>query len=241
MDISKYINRDFLRKKERPEFSGIEFRMNQSGEHNSTDAGGIILCGGRSVRMGQDKSNLPFGSETLIERTVRILKSVLSPLVVVSYEGQSLPELGSDVSVVQDELPDLGPLGGLYTGLNEMNRISPGTNYSFVSSCDAPFLKPEFILKMIEVAEGYEIAVPYDGEYHHSLSAVYQNNLGKKIRELIDENRLRPLFLFEQSRTREVSCDLLKEVDPEMESLINTNRPEDYEKALRKAGFSPQD
>jgi molybdenum cofactor guanylyltransferase len=199
--------------------------------------GGIILCGGRSRRMGNDKPTMPFGPETLIERTIGILESVLSPIIVVAHENQALPQFPDHVYLVHDELPDLGPMGGLLTGLSEMKRRSPETKIAYVSSCDAPFLKPEFISKMIELSNSYEIAVPYDGKYHHSLSAVYQIGLVEKIRNLIKENQLRPLHLFEQSNTHQVSCEELKEVDAELESLINTNTPEEYHAALKKAGF----
>jgi len=202
---------------------------------------GIILCGGRSRRMGKDKPTLPFGNETLIERTIGVLAQCLSPLIVVAHENQLLPEFSENVRVMHDELPDKGPLGGLLTGLSELKKISPATEKAFVSSCDAPFLKKEFILELVSHSQGYEIAVPYDGKYHHSLSAVYHSRLVDKIRQLIENDRLRPLFLFEESETNQVSCEDLKRVDPELDSLMNTNKPEEYEFALKKAGFLKQD
>ena len=53
---------------------------------------GIILCGGKSERMGTAKAMLPFGDELLIQRVVRIVGSVVSLVVVVASPGQSLPE-----------------------------------------------------------------------------------------------------------------------------------------------------
>ena len=46
--------------------------------------GGVILCGGRSSRMGRPKALLPFGEETLLTRMVRILSGVVDPIVVVA-------------------------------------------------------------------------------------------------------------------------------------------------------------
>ena len=54
---------------------------------------GIILCGGRSTRMGTSKALLPFGGETMLQRIVRLLGTVASPLVVVAAAGQPLPNL----------------------------------------------------------------------------------------------------------------------------------------------------
>ena len=60
-------------------------------------AGGIVLCGGRSTRMGVPKATLPFGPETMLQRVVRLLGAVVSPIVVVAAREQSLPELPDDV------------------------------------------------------------------------------------------------------------------------------------------------
>jgi len=54
-------------------------------------AGGIVLCGGKSTRMGVPKATLPFGPETMLQRVVRLLGTVVSPVVVVAAQGQPLP------------------------------------------------------------------------------------------------------------------------------------------------------
>ena len=46
--------------------------------------GGIVLCGGKSTRMGRPKLSLPFGDETMLSRVVRIVSQVVSPVVVVA-------------------------------------------------------------------------------------------------------------------------------------------------------------
>ncbi|MCA9165188.1 MAG: NTP transferase domain-containing protein, partial [Planctomycetales bacterium] len=54
---------------------------------------GVVLCGGKSRRMGESKATLPFGDELMVQRVVRLLSEVVSPIVVVAAEGQTLPEL----------------------------------------------------------------------------------------------------------------------------------------------------
>ena len=56
------------------------------------NTGGIILCGGQSTRMGSSKALLPFGAETMLQRVVRLLATVVSPIVVVAAAEQSLPD-----------------------------------------------------------------------------------------------------------------------------------------------------
>ena len=56
-------------------------------------AGGIVLCGGKSSRMGTSKALLPFGPETMLQRVIRLLGELVSPIVAVAAAGQALPEL----------------------------------------------------------------------------------------------------------------------------------------------------
>ena len=55
--------------------------------------GGIVLCGGRSSRMGRPKAWLPFGGELMLPRIVRILREVVEPVVVVAASDQEVPPL----------------------------------------------------------------------------------------------------------------------------------------------------
>src|SRR6202030_4816740 len=102
-------------------------------------AAGIVLCGGRSTRMGVPKATLPFGSETMLQRVVRLLGTVVSPVVVVAAREQSLPELPEDVAVTRDEREQRGPLEGLRAGLSALPKSA---DIAYVTSCDVPLLVP---------------------------------------------------------------------------------------------------
>ena len=69
--------------------------LDSHGGHSaSCKRAGIVLCGGKSTRMGVPKATLPFGPETMLQRVVRLLGTVVSPIVVVAARGQELaPEL----------------------------------------------------------------------------------------------------------------------------------------------------
>src|SRR5436853_604633 len=109
-------------------------------------AGGIVLCGGQSSRMGRPKAWLPFGPEFMLQRVVRILSGVVSPVVVVAAVGQDLPELPARVEIIRDEYEALGPLAGLAAGLAALQgRVAA----AYASSCDAPFLTAAFIEFMV--------------------------------------------------------------------------------------------
>ena len=80
--------------------------------------GGVILCGGRSSRMGRAKAWLPFGEETMLQRIVRILRTIVDPIVVVAASGQEIPPLPADVLIARDPEDGRGPLQGLAAGLD---------------------------------------------------------------------------------------------------------------------------
>lgn len=69
---------------------------------------GIVLCGGHSRRMGVAKPLLPFGTESMLARVVRLLREAVSPVVVVAAADQELPPLPEGVRIVRDCHPDRG-------------------------------------------------------------------------------------------------------------------------------------
>jgi molybdopterin-guanine dinucleotide biosynthesis protein A len=85
-------------------------------------SGGIVLCGGKSTRMGVAKATLPFGPETMLQRVVRLLGTTVSPIAAVAARDQVLPALPHDVIVARDEREAKGPLEGLRAGLAALPR-----------------------------------------------------------------------------------------------------------------------
>ena len=203
--------------------------------------GAIVLCGGKSTRMGADKASLPFGDETMLGRVVRLLSTVAGPIVVVTAAGQARQTLPVPCRFATDERPDRGPLEGLAAGLRAIGNDADAV---YATSCDVPLLVPAVVTALVERLgdhddSQFEIVVPWDGKYHHPLSAVYRIGVLPKIDELLAADRLRPTDLFNLVPTNRVSTDDLRAVDPELETLRNLNRPEDYLAALAAAGFAP--
>ncbi len=196
--------------------------------------GGIILCGGKSTRMGRPKAWLPFGSEVMLQRMVRILSGVVSPIVVVAARGQDLPELPAGVEIARDEDESLGPRAGVGVGLT---ALSDRADAAYVSSCDAPLLSAAFVARVVAALEDHDLAIPRDGQFYHPLAAVYRTRLLPAIRELVAAGRLRPVFLSERARAREITVAELRVADPELRSLRNVNTPEEYAAALKDAGL----
>ena len=199
------------------------------------DVGAVILCGGRSRRMGRAKAWLPFvEGEVLLQRVVRILSTVASPLVVVAAPDQDVPDLPAGVVLVRDPVSDRGPLQGLAAGLEAMpERVS----FAYGSATDAPFLDPKWVLRLRERIGDHDVAIPFVGGYHHPLAALYRRGtVLPAIGGLLEQDRLRLIFLLETLRSLVLSADDFRDVDPECRTLQNLNTPDDYEEALRSLG-----
>jgi molybdenum cofactor guanylyltransferase len=194
-----------------------------------TSAGGIVLCGGQSKRMGEPKAWLPFGSETMLQRVVRILGNVVGPIAVVAAPDQNVPGLPHDVLLVRDEEKGRGPLAGLAAGLEALQGRAEA---AYLSSCDVPFLQETFVARLVELLGDHSICVPRFQEMFHPLAAVYRVEVLEIVQRLLAANRLRPVFLFEEAPTRIVLPPELVDVDPSLQSLRNLNTQEEYRTAL---------
>lgn len=192
-----------------------------------------MLAGGRSTRMGTSKALLPFGPETMLQRVVRLLSGIVTPIVVVAAPGQPLPKLPAGVVVTHDEREGRGPLEGLRAGLKALPDTS---DRAYVTSCDVPLLVPGFVSQMLAFAEGADIAVMEIDGFPHPLSAVYARGVLPIVEALLAEDRLRPVFLFDRVRTRRVQPHEITS-DPQLQTLRNLNTPEDYARALADAGL----
>ena len=199
-------------------------------------AGGIVLCGGKSSRMGVPKATLPFGPETMLQRVVRLLGTVVSPVVVVAAREQALPELPHGITVTRDEREQKGPLEGLRAGLR---ALPSSVGIAYVTSCDVPLLVPAFVERMVGLLGDHDIAVMEIEGFPHPLSAVYRRDTLPQVEALLAEDRLRPVFLFDTVRTRRVRPEEMTVVDPQLRTLRNLNTRADYLEALSEAGLSP--
>lgn len=184
--------------------------------------------------MGTPKATLPFGPETMLQRVVRLLGTVVSPVVAVAARDQVLPELPSQVIITRDEREARGPLEGLRAGLR---ALPDSVDAAYVTSCDVPLLAPAFVTRMIELLGDHEIAVMEIEGFPHPLSAVYRRGTLPQVESLLERDKLRPVFLFDAVRTRRVRPEEMTSADPQLRTLRNLNTPEDYRDALREAGL----
>ena len=135
--------------------------------------GAVVLCGGESRRMGQPKAWLPFGSERMLQRVVRLVGSAagMGPIVVVAAPGQELPPLPDSVTIVRDSVSGRGPLQGLAAGLA---ALPDSIDLVFATATDVPFLQPSWIDRLAVLIGDHDLAIPFADGYHHPLAALYR-------------------------------------------------------------------
>jgi molybdopterin-guanine dinucleotide biosynthesis protein A len=208
-------------------------RNDQATESPVPNCGGIVVCGGRSTRMGRSKAHLPWGQGTMLSHIVDQLQRIVQPVIVVSAEGQQLPNLPDSVILANDERSDQGPLEGIRVGLLQ---LPASVEYAYVTSCDSPLVRVEFIKAMYQQRESFEIVVPRDAKFHHPLAAIYHRGVVARIEQLLDMGKRRPTFLFELANTLEVDAETLRGCDPQLATLQNVNTPEDYQRLRREEG-----
>lgn len=193
-----------------------------------TDSSAIILCGGKSSRMGRPKALLTFDDQPLITHLVRRLARRFSETVVVSAPDQSLPPLPA--TVVSDEIAYQGPVGGIYYGLRAIQ-----TDAAFVTSCDAAFLQlpviDYLVCQLDQPDRAYDVVVPMWQGRLQPLHAVYRRRVVDRLREQLTERRLRPIYLYGRVPTRTVSSDEIQRLDPDGLSFLNLNTEADYRNA----------
>ncbi len=202
---------------------------------------GVVLAGGRSSRMGSPKAALEWHGSTLLHRTVGILaRATGGPVVVVRAPGQELPPLPPDVEIVDDPREGKGPVQGLAVGLG---ALAGRAEAAFVSSTDMPFLHPAFVRRVLRaVHEGADVGLPVARGYPQPLAAAYRTTLAATAERLVQEERLRPAFLYETCTVARLDEAALKDdpvlaaLDPGLDSVVNINEPDDYRTARSQPG-----
>lgn len=187
-----------------------------------------ILAGGRSERMGADKTLLPVGGAPLILRVLDVVSSVCEEAFVVTNDPSALAEaaLPSGIAVYTDEVPAQGPLGGLTTALA---NARPG--WVLVVAADLPWLSPEVVRALWEVRDGAQVVVPVSDAGKEPLLALYHTDCLAAAREAMASGRRRIVGFFASVPVVEVPLSALREVDPDLGSLVNVNTPEDLLRA----------
>ncbi|HEU4782725.1 MAG TPA: molybdenum cofactor guanylyltransferase [Ktedonobacterales bacterium] len=193
---------------------------------------GVILAGGRSSRMGENKAEMVFGGEPLLARVARRLSLAVDELLVIG--PQSLAPLAPRARVVEDALPALGPLGGLYTALTVGTASTSA--HIFLVACDMPFISLGLVRAMLAFAgtrgDADVVALEANGRVQ-PLHAVYSRACLPAVERALEARDHSLHALLAQLAVVAIDAEIVRREDPEGLSAFNVNTPEDWQQALR--------
>ncbi len=204
------------------------FIIEGRGDHMK--AGAVILAGGKSSRMGQNKALLPIGGLTNIERIKNCLAEVFDDIIIVANAEEPYQFL--DLPIVKDKIINKGPLAGIQAGL-----LAAKHETNLVVACDMPFISAQIAKQLVEQSQGYDAVVPLVKGKHQPLFAVYKKALLPLITACLETDQLRMKDMLNQVKVLyQTEENLLKslELDDLYQFFYNMNNPYDYEEANRK-------
>jgi molybdopterin-guanine dinucleotide biosynthesis protein A len=177
----------------------------------------VILAGGKSQRMGQDKAFLDLDGQTFIERILVEAKGLSEEVIIIANTKQ-YENLG--VQVYSDLVADAGPVGGIYTAMQIVQ-----TPYLLVLSCDIPLLKRAVLEHLIQESIPCDVNILTTEERWQPLTAIYNSITSPVFKKALDTKslKLRSLLLLMHLNTIACPEDLISCLD-------NINTPNDLKK-----------
>lgn len=187
---------------------------------------GIVLAGGRSRRLREDKTLLSLGGQTMLERAVERLDAVCEEVLVAGGDRGAEHWPGVNARFVPDEARGRGPLAGLQAGL----RVA-SFDFALVVAADMPFLNTRLLSLMKARPRTYQALVPLAGGRLQPLHAVYSRLCLQEVDAALAKGSVRMSALLSRLRLEVMPEEALRQHDPEGLSCFNINHPQDLERA----------
>ncbi len=202
-----------------------------------TDMTGIILSGGKSLRMGRNKSLLKIGDSTAIERIVALMRDLFPRLILSTNSPAEYEFLG--LRMVEDTHLKAGPIAGIHAGLTAST-----TDKNFVISCDMQLMNRDTIDFLASYRTEKRITIAKADGYYQQLAGVYHKDAIPVIDALLADNDVKESRAGDQKKRGCKVLELVRQMDAKVldaESEIpnyragtfyNMNKPHEYEEIL---------
>jgi molybdopterin-guanine dinucleotide biosynthesis protein A len=191
----------------------------------------ILIAGGQSKRLGRDKAWETVGGVPLITRVLDAASVLKMPALIVANQPERYETLSSRADLLRDELPALGPLGGLYTGL-----LATPDRDNLLLPCDAPFLNPGLLTFLLQRLAGRDAVIPTAGGKSHPAIAAYSSTCLPAIEKSLAARRLKLVSFLDSVNAEYVAEETIEKLDPEGLSFFNINNAADLARAECLAG-----
>jgi molybdopterin-guanine dinucleotide biosynthesis protein A len=187
---------------------------------------GIILSGGKSIRMGENKAFIEIEGVPIIHTIYTLFKDLFQEVIIVANQKELFSNFNS--KIYSDLLHNKGVLGGLYTGL-----FYSTFNYSFCVACDMPFIKISLVQYLIQRIKDEDVIVPRTKDGLQPLHAFYSKNCLDPIKKIIEQGKYKIIDFYSMVNVKIVEENDFVSLDPFMESFINVNTPEELLSVIR--------
>lgn len=196
----------------------------------------IILSGGKSRRMENDKSLLLLKGKPIIEILYNLLENFFQEVLIISNDIEKYQFLTNNI--YQDVYPGFGPLSGIHSGL-----VNSNNDFNFVVSCDMPFINEELLKYLVFIKSNFDIIIPKSNSSIHSLCGIYKKSCINSAEELLkkaannknnyyDKTKIKLFDLINSVNSN--IFDISKEKFYHKDLMFNMNTKEDYDYVKKK-------
>jgi molybdopterin-guanine dinucleotide biosynthesis protein A len=192
--------------------------------HNSQIAA-FVLAGGESSRMGREKSLMSLNGEPFVVGAVRLAGSIAPSAAVIGAPGRFA---GLGLTVIPDDYPGAGPLGGIATALR-----STAVPWNLILACDLPYLTKQWLEFLVQraLASDVDVVLPLNGCGAEPLCAMYHKRCEPHIRAAIELGTRKVTEGISGLRIETIEPAEWKAFDSDGLLFKNMNSPADYEEA----------
>jgi molybdopterin-guanine dinucleotide biosynthesis protein A len=179
---------------------------------------GVLLAGGKSRRMGYDKTRIELAGQKLLSRPLNMLCQHFAAVLIAGDR----PDLATDdIPAIPDIYPG-SALGGLYTGLK-----SAQTDWVFVAPCDMPYPDSRILISLINLRNGFDAVVPNTPNGYEPVFALYHKNCLQQMETMLRQGQYRIYDFYQHIKIHYLDWQQMPEGWER--SLLNINTPEQLE------------
>lgn len=179
---------------------------------------GIILAGGKNSRMGQNKALVKWRGKRLVDWVFEAIYPLCSRIILSSNE---IIPISEDVQIVKDIHPNIGPAGGIESGL-----FHSRTKKNIIISCDTPLLSSAFFRYILNKHNDFEISIPIHDGINEPMIGIYNKSVLSNFQEYISRGINKPPAIIRSSYYQEIEInDKMNFYTSDM--FLNLNSPED--------------
>jgi molybdopterin-guanine dinucleotide biosynthesis protein A len=181
-----------------------------------------ILAGGKSSRMGVDKSFVPFEGRPLIDVVLERVTGLGDETILITNKLEAYAHLG--LPMFGDVYPDRGSLGGIFTAVTYAAHP-----HTLVVACDMPWLNRPLLQHMISIAATADVIVPRWQKFPEPLHAIYGKRCLAPIEANLLAGSLKITAFFGKVNVRFVDKEVIMLYDPDGRTFANINSRQDLQ------------